>query len=219
MRCLIRRVVKRGRESLEYRDSEVVADSVTIGWASDQAIALPGRDIDARHARIRRRRGGGLEIQSFSAAQLNINGSMVSAGRLKPGDVIEIDVHRLSVLEPQPGFDLALLVEVGKADDTALLSAGGYGRKQADAGWLSKSRLAWILTLGVLLITFAIPVAGLFSDQFQEVLRDSSVLPSDALWDTGPLAAAHQTPDIGNDCNVCHRHPFRQVENSKLAFG
>lgn len=214
MRCLIRSVVKRGRESLEYRDSEVAADNVTIGWAADQAITLPGPDVDAHHARIRRRRIGGLEIQSLGSTQVRVNGSPTDAAPLRPGDVIEIAAHRLSVLEQQPGFDLALLVEAGKVDDAALLAAAGYGRKQAASGWLTKSRLAWILTLGVLLITLAIPVAGLLSEPLRQALRDSGLLPSDALWDPGPLAAAHQTPDIGNNCTVCHRQPFRQVQNS-----
>jgi predicted CXXCH cytochrome family protein len=213
MRCLIRRVVKRGKDSLEYRDSDIETDSVTIGWASDQAITLAGPDIDACHARIRRRLGGGLEIQAVSAAQVRVNGAAAKAAALKAGDVIEIGVHRLSVLERQPGFDLVLLVQPGKVDESAVQSAGGSGRKQVGAGWLTRSRLAWILTLGVVLITFAVPVAGLFSEPLRQLLRENSLLPSDALWDTGPLAAAHRTPDIGSDCNVCHRHPFRQVEN------
>jgi len=36
------------------------------------------------------------------------------------------------------------------------------------------------------------------------VLRDNKYLPSDNFWSTGPLAAAHRTPEIGNDCSVCH---------------
>jgi len=213
MYCLIRRVIGRGKESLEYRDSELVAETLTIGRAADQGISLPGADIEEHHAGISRKHDGRLELRTGSTAQVSVNGEATRQTLVKPGDEITIGVHRLTILPEQPGFELAVQVEYGATDDESMVAGGAFIKQHAQYTWVSKSGLAWMLSSIVLLLAFAVPLAGFFSEGFGEVLRDSAYLPSDNFWSTGPLAAAHKTPEIGNDCSVCHQQAFRQVPN------
>jgi len=213
MYCLIRRVIGRGKESLEYRDSELVTEVLTIGRGADQGVSLQGSDIEAHHARISKKHNGGLELRASSTAKVEVNGKSTRLALLKPGDEIAIAAHRLTVLPEQPGFEIAIQVEYGATDDEAMVASGAFIKQRARYTWVSKSGLAWILSSVVLLLVFVVPLAGLFSEDVGEVLRDNKYLPSDNFWSTGPLAAAHRTPEIGNDCSVCHQKAFHQVPN------
>lgn len=214
MYCLIRRVTGRGRESLEYRDVELVTDRLTIGSAADQGVTLTGADIESHHATVSLKPGGKLELRAASStASLTVNGEEQRQAVLKPGDEIGIGANRLVILPDQPGFELAVQVEAARSGDEAEVSTGAFIKQRAQYTWISKRGLAWILSLTVLVFALLIPLAGLMDEDVNTVLRDSHFLPSDNAWSTGPLAGAHRTPDIATECEACHLKAFEQVPN------
>lgn len=213
MRCLHRRVTRQGREGLEYHDTVVVSATILLGSAADQSIVLRDAGVSASHAEIVRRSRGVIEISAVDDAPMQINGTATGKVRLVCGDVVEIGGCRIEVLPTPPGFDLAVQIEGG--GDQAV-SAGSISSlaDEGATGWFTKSRLSWLLATGILFVTFLVPVTGLMNSTVQDTLRDSGLLPSDKWWSTGPLAATHRIPEIGDDCSVCHAKPFEQVTNA-----
>lgn len=212
MRSLHRRVAKQ-KEGVEYHDAVIISSTVQIGSAADQNIVLRETGVRPCHAEIRQRSRGNVEISAVSGAQLRINGGDTGKARLEVGDIVEFGNCRIEVLPTPPGFDLALQTDtIEQLGDTAGSNSCLVGAVRD--GWFSKTRLSWLFATGILLVTFLVPVTGLISPGLQDIFRNSMLLPSDKLWDTGPLASAHRIPEIGSNCNVCHVRPFRQVANS-----
>ena len=65
----------------EYHDTEISADELTIGAASDQRIQLLGRAVAPQHAVIRGS-GGQLDLTCRSGQKVQLNGKAVSSARL-----------------------------------------------------------------------------------------------------------------------------------------
>jgi hypothetical protein len=58
---------------------------------------------------------------------------------------------------------------------------------------------------------FLPPLAGALMSSVRPVVRNAPAVPSDVLWQPGPLHERHRA--IGNDCNKCHTTPFKRVPN------
>ena len=70
---------------------------------------------------------------------------------------------------------------------------------------------SWALSLGFAAFFLLLPLSGVVMPGIQDPLRDTPLLPSDALWSPGPLHTAHQS--IGNRCDACHVKPFEPVRD------
>src|SRR5882724_1115520 len=154
MRALLRQLRQAADGATEYADAEISTDAITIGSAPNSDIQLLGSAIGAQHALIRRS-GGTLDINSRGGARFTVNGTSSASAKLVPGDVIDIDGNRLTVLAPPPGFDAGLSVQrradVGKSEFESAF------RTDLERKWLSKRRLSWALLLLIALIGFGVP--------------------------------------------------------------
>src|SRR5262245_13714515 len=91
----------------EYHDTELRAEALTIGSAADRQIQLLGRSIASEHAVIRKS-GERLTLECRRGLRVRLNDREVSSGKLERGDTIELGGHRLTVVEPPAGFDVAI---------------------------------------------------------------------------------------------------------------
>lgn len=211
MRVLIREVTRRDDGTLEYRDTELTGDQVTIGASTDQSFVLTGAGVSLRHARLRRRRDGSSEITNVGTGELRINGETAASAKIEVGDKIEIGPHKAKCVAPPPGFDLSLEIEIaerGAKGKWLVPSEQEEARKGVGArGW------SWLLGLFFLGSGLMIPLIGVYMPPVQAILRKAPFLPSDGWWNPGVLIPEHSTPPAGGNCTACHRTPFEQVRN------
>jgi predicted CXXCH cytochrome family protein len=188
----------------EYADSEVSAEVLTIGSGSASQVQLLGRSVLPEHAVIR-----GNVISARGRARLKVNGADCRSASLKPGDVIEIAGHRITVTPVPPGFDLALTIE----PDTEAKKSEFEGAFRTDPSqtWLSKRRATWALVLATPLLIFLIPFATVVAQRNGVTLP--SWLPDDQMWSAGPLIPAHEQA-AGRRCEACHTSFFARVRDS-----
>src|SRR5690349_21116577 len=92
---------------VQYRDTEVSGDELTIGSGANQRIQLLGLKVAGRHAVIRRS-GSRVELFCRSGSSVQINGKKVTSARLRGGELIEIGGHKLTLAQPPAGFQLAI---------------------------------------------------------------------------------------------------------------
>jgi len=207
MRALLRQLRQAADGATEYADAEISTDAITIGSAPNSDIQLLGSAIGAQHALIRRS-GGTLDINSRGGARFTVNGTSSASAKLVPGDVIDIDGNRLTVLAPPPGFDAGLSVQrradVGKSEFESAF------RTDLEPKWLSKRRLSWALLLLIALIGFAVPF--LTAKMHRAGSSTPSWLVDDTFWSAGPLSPPHAQA-AGRKCEACHQQFFVHVRD------
>ncbi len=92
---------------VEFSDTEVTAAAINIGSAPDQTLQLIGRNVAPSHAQIRLV-GDQVRINCRRRLTVAVNGQAVRSAALELSDVVELDGHRLQLVAPPTGFDLAL---------------------------------------------------------------------------------------------------------------
>lgn len=214
---LLRTIENREGGSFEHRDNEYSGEAITIGRATDQDIQLPETEVALNHAviQLRGRGQGSIRVMSSTAA-LSVNDKVVRSSSLEPGDTVAIGESVLQVIKAPAGFDFALTLERGTADDDEDGSPAGsqYVTALSQTG-LRKRLWSWALFVAIFAAFFVLPVSGLFDDDLRAFWRSSPMLPDDGAWESGPLIEAHKIPEIGDDCNVCHAKPFFTVSNEQ----
>src|ERR1700676_5737 len=110
MDLLLRQLRQAADGAVEYQDTEVSADALSVGAAADCTIQLLGEGVAAHHATIRGRRGQ-LSIGCHRRCKVVINGVSSASATLNIGDLIEIGGHYLRLVEPPSGFDIAIEIE------------------------------------------------------------------------------------------------------------
>lgn len=207
MAILLRRAVVRDGQDPVYVDVELDTDLVSVGTASTNAVQLLGQAIAERHAKIRVGSGGAsAELRSFGRAVTKVNGVVAQRKSLAVGDKVEIGTHLLELLDPPPGFALALSVLVDESGSKSDLEQS-Y-RTRLEQTWLSKRALAWALVLGVAVVGLALPWLFGSGGALQQTDLEAS-----EIWSAGPLHLAHQGATQG-ECSACHSKPFVRVEDS-----
>lgn len=191
----------------EFSDTEVTAPAINIGSGPDQTLQLIGRNVAPGHAQIRLS-GDQARISCRRGLTVTVNGQAVRSAILELSDVVELDGHRLQLVAPPAGFDLALEI-TPNAGVQASDFASAF-RTELEQTWLSKRVAAWTLFVVILALTLLVPLGQLI---WHHGDAHRPWVPADAQWTTGPLLAAHQLA-IGNDCNLCHAVPFVRVRDS-----
>ena len=143
-------------------------------------------------------RQGQLRIEdgkvSATDVDLSVNGAETRSADIAVGDVLEVPGYRLEVIAPPAGFGFALQLQaVGGA-----LPPYSAGLELSEVTW-SLRRSSWIAIALVLLLCLVLPLSGVLDD---------------AMWSSGPLASAHETAGIGDECEACHVTPFVMVEDN-----
>ena len=199
MYFLVRRLTGRGASEAVEADFE--GNELTFG--SGGMVQLPGVS-------------GSLQVQKsgdtgakFSSRklELELDGKPVKSGKLAVGDSLQLPGYTLELIAAPAGFDLA--VQITPAEGRARID---HGRLNLAESAFSIRRASWMLALLVLVLFLIIPAVGLLRPELAAMLRDSP-LPDDGLWSSGPLASAHRTAGIAEDCGACHSTPFVMVED------
>ena len=182
---------------------------LTIGRAPSQHLQLTAPGVDDRHAVLTATSLGGLRLLTVSARGVGVNGKRENRARLKAGDVLQIGAAKLLVHPSRSRR--AVILEVH--EPATQVSETHDEHADGAAPGPRMSPLSWALSLGFAALFLLLPLSGLVMPGIQDPLRNSPLLPSDALWSPGPLHTAHQS--IGNRCDACHAKPFEPVRDQE----
>jgi predicted CXXCH cytochrome family protein len=208
MDVLLRQLRQAADGAVEFQDTEVIADALSVGAAADCTIQLLGEGVAAHHATIRGRRAQ-LSIACHRRCKAVINGVSSASATLKIGDLIEIGGHYLRLVEPPSGFDIAIEIEPNAQAATSQYERAF--RTDLSATWLSKRAAAWLLVALVLLAGLLIPYLSIAPQRAAGAAPPFA--PTDQVWNAGPLIAAHQLA-AGQRCGSCHQQIFVHARDS-----
>jgi predicted CXXCH cytochrome family protein len=203
------RLVRTGADgAVEYQDTELSADVLSVGSAPDSAVQLLGAAVAAHHATIRPSATEWL-IACIGRCKVTVNGKRLASASLKVGDLVEIGGHRLRLIDPPAGFDFGVEIEPDPTVDPSAYERAF--RTDLSMTWLNKRRVAWFLVVLVVVATLLIPY---FSIPRQHARAPPlPLLPTDQIWNAGPLTPAHQLA-AGQRCASCHQELFVRVRDA-----
>jgi hypothetical protein len=209
MQILIRHI-HRDRKGREELLEEVLEDPViTVGHGSDQVIQLRDPAVAQRHLELKATTEGHFHFRAVGGTRVLFDGTSRSRGTIKVGDRLELGEQMLSAAEPVAGFDAAL--EVTSVEQEQEVGPATHYRTELAQTGLGTRKSAWLLFVAILGLFLAWPLAGYFWPDVGSQQRESTFLPSDLIWSSGPLANVHHTPEIGRDCNACHLNLFERA--------
>jgi predicted CXXCH cytochrome family protein len=208
MQALIRQCKDGPDGATEYTDTEVSADSLTLGSAADCTIQLIGEAVAVEHAVIRAA-GGAIALTCRAGQRVVLNGTPTGAATLKLGDRIEIGGHRLRMVSAPAGFDLAIEIRPDTNVDAGTFERAF--RTDLSETWLSRRRGAWMLLLLALIGGLLIPLAMIYVHRAGH--HTPPGLVDDSFWTAGPLSPAHELA-TGKRCDGCHQSLFVHVRDS-----
>jgi len=226
MRCLIRRITRKGREGTGHRDQTVTADALRIGRSTDQEVFLGDLHVALRHATLRPAEKGYWAVQAHTPSGVQLDGRTVQSGTVQRGDTINIGRTELRLRRPPSGYDLLLEIDEAAAQEGRHHGMGAVTLRQAG---LRKRPWAWLAFLVVLGLGLGVPMAQIHYSEApaagMPVNKASAPSPPDGnapfpwrmvggdhLWQAGPMSEAHQF--FGRECRTCHRRPFQRVDDS-----
>src|SRR5258706_4018660 len=207
MELLLRQLRKLPDGQLEYQDTELAADELLIGSAPHCQIQWVGEGIAPRHASLRYRASGAV-LKCRGGYRIHVNGRPSAGGVLGVGDELHLGPHRLRLITPPGGFQLALEIETRSA--AASLYYEGAFRTSLRQTWLPMRSASWALLALTLLLTLAMP---LYSVRLQHTAQPvPAAIVTDRIWSAGPLLAPHQLTTAAT-CMSCHQSLFVHVED------
>lgn len=183
---------------------------LTIGRGSFADVQLVDPAVGLHHAVIRAV-SGRLRIESSVRGALRVNGTRCSVATLLEDDVVQIGATSIRVCRARRDAPVELEIE-----EPADLGEGNPGARHALTLRDTRLRAAtwsWALVLAITALFLLAPLSASVYPPARNVLRTSALMPSDKLWQAGPLHASHQF--IGGNCNACHATPFRHVANAE----
>jgi predicted CXXCH cytochrome family protein len=192
----------------EYTDTEVSGDSLTIGSAADCTVQLLGEAVAPEHAVIRGA-AGRITLSCRAGQRVRLNGEPTGSATLNVGDLLEIGGHRLKLVDPPMGFELAL--EIWPDPNVSASSFERAFRTDLANTWLSRRRGAWTLLIVTLLGALLIPLASIHLHRAGRGTPPGVV--DDTFWTAGPLSSAHELA-TGRRCDGCHESLFVHVRDS-----
>lgn len=202
------RELRQGPDGIpEYHDTEISGAELTIGSGADQRIQLLGRAVAAEQAVISKS-GPQLEL-SCRRGKVRVNGQEAATAKLAVGDVIEIGGHRLTIAAPPGGFDIAIELQPNEKIDASEFE--GAFKTDLLQTWLGKRPTAWITVALILIACLLIPLVAVMMHRADKVVP--AFMPTDALWSSGPLSAAHRQA-VGDRCDTCHQKLFQRVQDN-----
>jgi hypothetical protein len=198
----VRRITGRPR----YRQAVLDVAKLTIGRGADQLIQIPDARLALAHALIEQR-GGVLYLHMLVDEPVAVNGVPQTKGTLGRGDVLSLGGGRLTVEDIRR--DGVVMLRLDLAVDGASAETLVAEAKTLRETGLRAAPASGMLVLGVLVLTLLVPLLTSLNTPLRTGLRGGALVPSDALWQPGPLHKAHQS--IGGNCNACHGTAFGRV--------
>jgi hypothetical protein len=213
MPFVVRRWVRTNKATRQREHREIVirARTLTIGRGPDQQLLVTDPKVEPAHAIIEHRSSSKLVIKAVTPKGFHVNRKRRRVAALTQGDIIRVGNAAITVDQLRPGRPVVLGFGLVAEPDPAELK-NLYITSIRETG-LSKSLWSWSLALGIIALFMLIPFSGVVYSALREPLRETPGMPSDGIWNPGPLHASHKS--IGMDCNVCHATPFRMVKNDQ----
>lgn len=208
MEALLREMRQSSDGIEEYRDLEISTARITLGSAPDRSIQVLGKNVFPEHAQFELRSDGRLKLECKSGATVSVNDTEVRSAFISPGDRIRIGGNSITVFEPPAGFDAGFqIARDADIDPSALERAFRTDLSQV---WLSQRAAAWILSVVVVILTLVVPF--LLTEGKLIAIENVPFVPSDSLWSSGPLLAAHELA-VDSNCRACHQVLFQRVQD------
>jgi hypothetical protein len=189
-----------------YRQAVLNVATLTIGRGADQLIQIPDARLAIAHATIEQRFGR-LHLRVLVDEPVAINDRLQTKAVLRRGHVLSLGHARLTVEDIRRDGVVVLRLDL-QTDDVSAEPPAPAAKTLLEGG-LRAAPASWMLALGVLVLTLLLPLLASWNTPLRTSLRDGALVPSDALWQPGPLHAAHQS--IGGNCNACHGAVFGRV--------
>lgn len=213
MRVLIRRLENK-KGTTTFVDRTVDAPSLRIGRGTDQELQLSDMRVALAHAEIEPFQGGPYRIEAKTANGVWVNGGPCPGSRLDFNDTIDCGHYRLTILKPDFGVDLAILVEEQSLAADRPGGSGSYVTELRNTR-LSRRGLAWAGFLLVLLTMLVIPLSVRYGTSSAgapgQPQAKALAWPNDEVWNSGTISSTHAY--FETDCASCHVEPFTQVRN------
>ena len=195
------------------RSQHIDARRVRFGRGTGNEVQLPDIRVDLTAAAMFPRNDV-LTIQALGPSPLLVNGRSTLSGPVGPGDEVVIGPYRIRLLDPAPGQDAALSVELVQPLGDALARLMALADAGLHGDMITKRTASWAGFLLVALICLIAPMAvflfGLPSGKATIPTSPPSVAAAiAALWEPGVLTNSHRF--FAADCATCHRSPFAAV--------
>jgi predicted CXXCH cytochrome family protein len=208
--CLIREVGESaGQRPKNLSRTVFDVSTLTIGSAPDQHLQIPHAAVEPCHATVSLGPGGRLVLLAKSPKGVTVNGRREFNKFLRSSDTLQLGDTTVKVQTANELYTCELVVNEPYADDENIPRAAAH--TGSESGRFTISFWSWTLTIGVAAIFLLIPLGTFVAPSVRDLLRTTTLAPSDVLWSSGPLHAAHRF--IGNDCTACHVNPFERVRN------
>ncbi|MDB6084325.1 MAG: hypothetical protein JWN43_2206 [Gammaproteobacteria bacterium] len=190
-----------------YRQTVLNAAKLTIGRGADQLIQISGAARLALAHAWMEQRNGALHLRVLADEPVAVNGLPRIKTILGRGDVLSLGTGRLRIEDVRADGVVVLRLDLAVEEDSAETLAAGA--KTLRESGLRAAPASWTLVLGVLVLTLLFPLLTSWNTPLRTGLRNGALVPSDALWQPGPLHMAHRS--IAGNCNACHRTAFGRV--------
>jgi predicted CXXCH cytochrome family protein len=207
MDVLLRRIELAADGRSSAADAALAVDRITVGSAAECTIQLVGRAVAPLHAYINGSEGR-ARIRCVARCRMTVNGKSLRSATLAVGDAAEISGHRLTILTPPAGFDVA--IEVRPDPTIGVKDYEKAFRTELTQTWLSARLMSWTLIFAVLALGLISPLWMIHRHRAQQPTVRG--LPDDALWSSGPLTSAHAHA-AGRKCDSCHQAFFSPVQD------
>ena len=187
-------------------DKRIDRPQVSIGRGADQDILVNDPRVAWEHAEVR---AGGLGGYSFEvlrdAGPVLLNGAPSRGSKLRDGDALTLGGSQIvfRLFEGQAYLEVR---EAPRVKDAQAAQLRAQSKLSLEEVGVSRRRWSWILFLLLLLITLLLPLASRFLPVVSAQIRHAPLVPSDAVWLSGPMSAAHES--FGRDCEACHLEAF-----------
>jgi len=204
------------------RESRLEGDSLIVGRGADCDIQIADLAVMLRHARLTLA-GGRLVAEQIGGVDLQAGRKFAPRIDIASGEAVTLALgsHVLDIVwvDGVPSLTLrqvAALSDAAEAKDEVKvfsLQGGAFGKR----------RLAWGLTLGVLLLFLIWPVAAFLTAAPRPAVvplkpGQTEAIPAhkgwapDQTWTSGTLSSAHAS--LANDCGACHQKAFVSVTDA-----
>ena len=208
--------------SVSVRTHELRCDVVHFGRSADCEVHLVDPRISQHHATLNETQGG-FRFEAQRETGIVIDGVNTGEAVVKPGSVIQLGPYEIKVVEPEPGVDLALTVELTMPLAEELDELQALNQTSLEETWLTRRQISWVLAVLILGLFLAWPVGKYYMESgklaamptpMEVVERGDRIWPvaADLSWDTGEISTPHKF--LAKNCNACHRKAFEQVTDA-----
>ncbi|WP_034158439.1 cytochrome c3 family protein [Sphingomonas sp. ERG5] len=186
-------------------------DSVTIGRAATNDIALPDLAVTPNHARIELRDDPHIAIVALGTLGFEVDGRTRRTCDINSAKGAEIAIggHRITVSRDAEDRVVLTVQRVEAVSDASEYREEAVAFSLQDL-MLSKRVSAYLFAIAILLAFLAWPVWTFTHPATDQ--RSIYALKADHNWSSGPLSQAHH--ELEGNCTACHQQAFVSVRDS-----